>query len=143
MAVVVFVIRYYGGRHIGHKRFEIHQKLLKKAISDFEKDVFFTSKLTLNQELLPSPKRTKPRSRIYKTSKTSALQPCALDFGAPRMQQPTKGTRFESYAYQQYALQLQQSTADDSADSYISASQPNLTCSKQAWGDTEAPVEQW
>ena len=48
-SIAVFVIRYYGRKHIGAKRFEIHQRLVEKCLKDMTDEVSFTSKLSLRQ----------------------------------------------------------------------------------------------
>ena len=144
VSTVVFIVRYYGGKHIGKKRFEIHQRLLQKALSDLENNITFTSKLTMHQTDPPPPKHRKRSAKTKHPKATHAFGPRALDFsmGAPRASQPYYGNRFHSEAYNRY-MTLQQSPADDSADSFhLALSAANSVSDSCTWS-AEPPTEKW
>ena len=72
-SVAVFVIRYYGGKHIGTKRFEIHQRLVDKCLLDLQHDATYVSKLPLKQfeDKPKSRRRSKGKSRANTTMPTT------------------------------------------------------------------------
>ena len=110
-ATVVFMVRYYGGKHIGAKRFEIHQRLTEKALNDLDNGKTYQSKLPLMQLSELTQKR---RKRVKPKQRNVPLVPRMMAH-PPRVQMKAEGTRFESMAYNRYsALQTQsQSSLDE------------------------------
>ena len=48
--VAIFMIRYYGGVHLGNRHFEIHIELVKKALADLKANTTFTSEIPSVQD---------------------------------------------------------------------------------------------
>ena len=110
--IVVFIIRYYSGQHIGSKRYDIHEKLLKAALSAHSKDNLRVSKLGLRQ-LQASPKIRRPRQRAIRAqmpAQTAAkIPPPSIRSPVPLMFQP----RFSSKTFNRFTSLPSQSSGDE------------------------------
>ena len=88
VSIAVFVVRYYGGKHMGNRRFEIHKDLIKKALRDLDREVFFKSKLELKQF---NEYNRKPARRAHQ--KPSTRQPVRTPVSQPLYPtQPVRNT---------------------------------------------------
>ena len=85
--IVFFVVRFYGGIHIGAACFDIHQRLIKQAIAALEKGEVRVSKLPLKQYQESPRKAKKPRS---KSVKGKANLPPSMAH-SPTVCKPTQG----------------------------------------------------
>ena len=116
-SVAIFMVRYYGGKHIGPKRYEIHAKLAIMCLADLNNDICFTSKLKLRQycEQPKSRRKYKNKSKSSVPPSTMSMPPPRIpNMYAPRAAQPWQGTRFESEAYNRFTLLQNHTSADES-----------------------------
>ena len=65
--ITVIVIRYYGGKHLGPRRFEIITDLAKRAISKLGEGSLHTSTLPLRQMLEAVPHRRSRKTTAEKS----------------------------------------------------------------------------
>ena len=108
--MAIFVIRYYGGKNLGARRFEIISDLTQKAAELATKGDLQQSKLPLRQMIESAVPRTRCTKRQLKHSMRESHPPA----GPPRGGQTGgNNNRFYSAAYIRETMLPQDTTDDD------------------------------
>ena len=134
-SIVVFIVHYYGGKHLGTRRFEIHRDLVNCAISDHKKEIVFTSKLILRQFVETSGYRRKHnRMKSHKSTPVKAVN-------MPQTTN-TSSNYFALKTFNRFsALSTQgQTSADDNTGDYATPEYTSFTC-PVAWGEVSPHLE--
>ena len=157
--VVLFVIRFYGGIHLGGNRYEIHKRRANNALKELQKGNTRLSKLPLKQTQ-DNPNKKSKKPKVHTSRAKTALAATHPQLGnAIRVQQPRQASagaqhqphhqprfqpRFRSSTYNRFASLAQQSSAED----YELGTPHSLNWSSQGSNEegvegTTAPAEDW
>ena len=90
--ISIFVVRYYGGQHLGPRHYEIIWELTGKVCAAMEKGEFFLSKLPLRQ-MLENSQRKPRKSRITKVKSVQCNIPSTAFRGCASRGQSVRGGR--------------------------------------------------